>query len=91
MAPHYKKLAAISYCDLTKFDRIERVILLRKIKDEKNGFPYIAKLGDPRYKELLDLRKKLLKYPRISPETRKFVEEGTSPTIEGLLLKLDLK
>lgn len=43
------QLADIGYCDLTKFEWIERVLLLKKIKDKNNSFPYVAKLSDSKY------------------------------------------
>jgi len=85
------QLADIGYCDLTKFDRIERVLLLKKIKDKDNGFPYVAKLSDFKYKELINLASKKLRYSHISTEAIQVIEKGILPSFDDLLSKLNLK
>lgn len=85
------KLSDICYCDLTKFDRIERAILLQKMKDKNNGFPHVAKLTNSKYQKLIKVSQNLSKHPRISDETKQIIEAGISPTVDALLSKLDLK
>lgn len=84
------KMADIGYCDLTKFDRIERTLLLKKIKDKENGFPYVAKLSDQKYKELIKLKRYLYKHPKISKETRDIIKKGISRSYDPLLSKLGI-
>ena len=85
------QLADIGYCDLTKFEWIKRVLLLKKIKDKDNGFPYVAKLSDSKYQKLMALASKKLKYSHISTETIQVIEEAISLSFDELLSKFNLK
>ena len=91
IVPKFKsKLKGVGYCDLTKFESMKIVVLLGKMKDEKNGFPYVCRLCDAKYKKLKKLTKNLYKYPHISRETKDFIENGISPSIDSILEKLNL-
>ena len=84
------KLKDVCYCDLTKFEIMKCVILLKKMKDRKNGFPYVAKLSDQKYKELIKLKKYLYKLPQTTKETREIIKKGIAPSYDPLLSKLGL-
>ncbi len=78
------------YCDLTKYEIVSHVGLVEKIKDRNNGFRYVSRLCDLKYKKLLKLEKNLHKNPHISRETKDNVEKGLSKGVDSLLSKLDL-
>lgn len=80
----------VGYCDLTKFELIERNILIQKIKDKDNGFPTIAKMTDSKYQELLNLHKNL-RMVKISKETKEVMLAGINPMYDDILSRLDLK
>ena len=80
----------VCYCDLTKYEIISRPSLLEKIKDRKNGFPFVCKLLDSKYKKLLKLEKKMHKNPFLSKETKNIIEAGISESVDSLLSKLNL-
>lgn len=86
----FKSKLEVCYCDLTKYDNIERVVLLHKIKDTNNGFPYVGKLCDNKYKKLLNLKKNLNKHPSVSDETKDIIDAGISPSIDSILSKFNL-
>ena len=60
------------------------------MKDTNNGFPYVGKLNDMKYKKLLKLQKNLYKISRISQETRGIIDAGIAPSYDPLLSKLNL-
>lgn len=84
------KLSEVCYCDLTKFEMINRLNLLKKIKDNNNRFPYVCKLHNSKYKKLLKLEKRMHKDPYISKEVKDIIEAGMSETVDSLLSKLNL-
>lgn len=67
---------ARSFIDINKCEVLTKEILLKKIKDRKNKFDYIAKLCNTKYRELKDLAIKLehKKYiDRLSSEAKKIL------------------
>lgn len=80
----------ISYCDLTKFEIMDGLELLEKIKDKKNGFPYVAKLCSSKYEKLKKLGKKMKYDTRISDEAIKIVINGLSDSADEIAMKLGL-
>jgi len=51
----------------------------------------VAKLSDFKYKELINLASKKLRYSHISTETIQVIEKGILPSFDDLLSKLNLK
>lgn len=80
-----------SYCDLTKYELLDKSILITKIRDKTNGFPYIAKLCGAKYKELQKLQKQMVKHPRITKEAKDVIKRGVGNVIDDLMVKLDIK
>lgn len=67
---------AQSFIDINKCETLTKQTLLKKIKDKKNRFSYIAKLCDVKYEELKKLTIKLeqKKYlDRLSPQTKEII------------------
>ncbi|MBC8358347.1 MAG: hypothetical protein H8E54_05300 [Candidatus Aminicenantes bacterium] len=65
-----------SFIDINKCEILTKEILLKKIKDKRNKFPYIAKLCNTKYEELKKLAEKLAKIQyqkRISKETKRII------------------
>jgi len=72
----YRLQKAESFIDINKCEAITKEILLKKIKDKKNKFAYIAKLSDAKYDELKNIAMKLenKKYSdRLSPEAKEII------------------
>lgn len=84
----FKSELRVCYCDLTKFENIERVILLQKMKDANNGFPYVGKLCNHKYKKMQQLRKILHKLPYVSDKEKNIVDAGLSLGVDEILSKL---
>lgn len=84
------KLKEVCYCDLTKYEIVSRIGLIGKIRDRNNGFPYVGRLCDSKYKKLLKLEKNVHRNPYLSKETKSIVEAGISESVDSLLSKLDL-
>lgn len=80
-----------SYCDLTKFELLGPSDLLGKFRDKENGFPYIAKLCEMKYKELIKIQTKINKYPYISRDTKTIINRGMAETIDQIASKLGIK
>ena len=78
-----------SYCDITKCDILERDELLKKMRDKKNRFPYVAKLCDTKCKELENLWKKGRRYP-LSKPVREIIESPLSDFVDEKLRELRL-
>lgn len=81
----------VSYCDLRRCDIIEKNLLLSKIKDKGNTFPYVAKLCEVKYIELCKLQDTLNVLPYISEETKNIVEKCLSDNVDEILSTLELK
>lgn len=81
----------VSYCDLSKYELLDRTILISKMKDKENGFPYIAKLCEAKFQELKKIQTKIQKYPLISRDTKNIIDRGMSETIDQIASKLDIK
>lgn len=71
-----------SFIDINKCEVLTKEILLKKIKDRKNKFPYIAKLCDAKYEELKKLPEKL--------EDRRYQEKLSQETREIIGVALDV-
>jgi hypothetical protein len=80
-----------SYCDLTKFEIIERNDLLNKMRDKDNGFPYVARLGNSKHQKLQNLRKRMHYMPNISTIEKNAINDGLADVHEETLTKLGLK
>lgn len=80
----------ISYCDLTKYDILDKAELLAKINDQENGFICVAKLSDPKYEKLQRLKESMVRYSYISEETRKIVMGGLSEQVDEMIKKFGL-
>jgi hypothetical protein len=80
-----------SYCDLTKFELLGPSDLLGKFRDKDNGFPYIAKLCEMKYKELIKIQSKIIKYPLISRDTKAIINRGMAETIDQIASKLGIE
>ena len=79
------------YCDLRKYEIMDRSELLGKMKDKKNGFPYVAKLCIAKYDKLQKLKEKM-KYNTLIPnEIKRIVMDGLSDRVDEIALKLGLK
>jgi hypothetical protein len=85
------QLRNVCYCDLTKYEIVSRVGLLKKIKAINNGFPCVGKLCNSKYKKLLKLEKNMHKNPYLSKETKDIIERGISESVDSLLSKLDIR
>lgn len=72
----------LSYCDVTKYALHDKALLLEKIKDPLNGFPFIAKLSLAKYEKLLKLCEKVKHVPKVSDAAKEII---------NLSLKLDEK
>lgn len=79
-----------SYCDVSKFELINKNDLLAKIRDKGNGFPFIARLCEEKVNELQVLRNEIGKCAFISSETRNLIQKGISPMVKEALIKLGL-
>ena len=79
-----------SYCDITKYELISKIDLIRKIKDKNNGFPFIAKLCEQKCRELENLKSGIGKCPYISSATKDIINRGIAPAIDHILSKLGL-
>jgi hypothetical protein len=79
-----------SYCDHTRHEWLEQSELLFKIRDPRNGFPYVARLSDEKYSELQTIVKKANESPTSSKEVREIVGKGILTTINGLASKLGI-
>lgn len=79
-----------SYCDITKYEIIERDELLSKMRDKDNGFPYVARLCESKHKEMQKLRKRMHCLPYIQPSEINAINEGMSDVHEETLTKLGL-
>jgi len=67
-----------SYCDITKYDVLNKDIILKKMRDRRNGFIFVAKLCNSKFKKLEKLYNNIRKYSqyvgkRISKETREII------------------
>lgn len=84
------KLKQVCYCDLTKYESINKTVLIEKMKDRDNGFAWVGRLCDYKYKKLLILIKKLRKSNYVSMETKGIVEAGILSSIDTIQTKLNL-
>ncbi len=73
---------ALSYCDVTKYALHDGVLLLKKINDPLNGFPFVAKLSLAKYKRLLKLCERVKHVPKVSDAAKEII---------NLSLKIDEK
>ena len=80
-----------SYCDLTKYDLLDKDELLAKMRDKGNGFIYIAKLCSPKYDKLQKLQIKMKYHFDISEQTRRIVAAGLADNVDEIAIKLGLK
>jgi len=69
-------LEKCSFCDLTKYDIMDKEVLLKKIRDRNNLFLFVGKLCESKYNELKKLSKKVKYLPYISRETRNIVQNN---------------
>lgn len=81
----------ISYCDVTKYDLLEKSDLLEKMRDRKNGFIYVAKLCSAKYGKLQKLQGKMKYHYDISKETIRIVAAGLADNVDEIAEKLRLK
>lgn len=80
----------VSFCDLTKWELLERKDLIEKMKDKANTFPYIARLCDSKYRELQHIRNRISRISYIPKEAKAIITEGISPIIDEVVSKLGL-
>lgn len=84
------RLNITSYCDLTKYELINKSELITKLLDKKNKFLFQAKLCDQKCIELQCLRNQVSKSFLISQEVKRIINQGLSPSIDEALSKLGL-
>jgi hypothetical protein len=84
-------LAPIGYCDLRGIDLIRQKVLLSKIKNPYNGFPYIARLSNNKYQEFQKLIEKAYKLPWITSETKEMLKDGFKSIVKKMASELNLK
>ena len=80
-----------SYCDLRKYELLDPSTLIGKFRDKENGFPYIAKLCEMKYKELRKIQAKIGKHPLISRDTKSIINRGMSEAFDQIASKLGIK
>jgi len=78
----------LSYCDVTKYALHDEVLLLKKINDPLNGFPFVAKLSLAKYKRLLKLCERVKHVPKVSDAAKGIIE--LSLVIDEKLKQLNL-
>ena len=81
----------VSYCDLTKYELLNKLTLLKKMKDRHNKFRHVAKLSDAKYEQLQNLQSKFASCLYISSETKNMIDRGISDALDKIASKLGLK
>ena len=90
IASHKYLSEPFSYCDITKCIFHSEEELLAKIKDIKNGLPFVAKLKPNIYNKLLKLCKKAKYIHYLSDKSKKNIELSLQDIINEKLKKLHL-
>lgn len=80
----------LSCCDITKFELIGKTELLYKMKDRKNGFPYVARMSPAKYGQLKKLAKKAVRMRDLGREDVAVVKEALADHIDEIKDKLRL-
>ncbi len=88
---HNHGLDPVGYCDMRDIERIGQKILLSKIKNPYNGFPYIARLSDNKYQEFQKLIEKAYKLPWITSESKEMLKGGFKSIVKKMASELNLK
>lgn len=81
----------VSYCDLTKYELLNKLDLLKKMEDRHNKFRCVAKLADAKYEQLQNLQSKFASCFHISSQTKDMIDRGISDTLDRIASKLRLK
>jgi hypothetical protein len=81
----------VSYCDLTKCELLDKLTLLKKMKDRHNKFRQVAKLADAKYEQLQNLQSRFASCPYVPRETKDMVDHGISDALDKIASKLGLK
>lgn len=84
--------ASVSYIDIKRVEVMGKIDLLNKKRDIENGFLYVGRLSNEKYKKLQELRSKV---PKTVPKhTKDFIDlaliETEGDTVDTILKKLGL-
>ena len=69
--------ADCSFCDVSKFEVLNELEILKKIKDTDNGFPFIGKLCNSCFKKVLELIEEIPLHKNMDIETSQNAEVVT--------------
>ncbi|HMK76438.1 MAG TPA: hypothetical protein VK568_09710 [Thermodesulfobacteriota bacterium] len=81
----------VSYCDLTKYELLDKLTLLKKMRDRHNKFRRVAKLADAKYEQLQNLQTKFASCLYVSSQTKDMIDRGISDALDKIASKLGLK
>lgn len=87
--PHHLS-EPLSCCDISKFELLGKDELIEKMRDRKNGFPYVARMPVKRYRQLKKLMKTAVWMQYIATEDIPLLKEALAERVEEIAKELKL-